>query len=135
VPQPPQPRRRQSDRDRRRWNDHSLDQLDERIDEHDAAFEDIRRRLSEQRQELIQMRVEMREEAQRNAEFRREVRDSFARNHREHQTVQTTANKIAANVEPTRMSKIKDFAGYVSALIVPFVLAYLTYVLARGGKP
>jgi multidrug resistance efflux pump len=133
VPDQPQ-RRRAADGERRRWPDSALDQQDERIDEHDKAFEDARRRLSELRRDLTDMRAEMKEEARVNAEFRREVRNSFARNFREHESVQTTANDIKRNVEPTRWSKAKDFATFISVLIVPFLLTYLTIVLAGGAR-
>jgi predicted PurR-regulated permease PerM len=63
-----------------------------------------------------------------------ESRQSFERNFTEHKQVQAKANEIAANVEPTRWSKVKDYATFISVLIVPFLLTYLTIVLVKG-KP
>jgi predicted RNase H-like nuclease (RuvC/YqgF family) len=126
VPQPPQPpHRRVTDRERRRWPDSALDQLDERIDEHDTTFEDVRRRLSELRRDLTEMRSEMREEARINAEFRREIRGNFARNFREHGEVKKTAEEIAQTVKPTRLDAAVKYATIISFLLVPILAAWV----------
>jgi ABC-type transporter Mla subunit MlaD len=135
VPDQPQPRRRISDKDRRRWSDARLNDrhqvIDRRLDKLEA-FE----RVMAQVPGLMNGIQEQLEETQKDVrEMRARMDKNFDRNFREHESVQATADEIAAQVKPTRMSKVKDFAGYVSALVVPFVLAYLTYVLARGGKP
>jgi predicted nucleic acid-binding Zn-ribbon protein len=141
VPDDPQPpRRRTSDRNYSSL-ERQIDLANKRIDDTNARVgdlgetdDDTRRRLSELRKDLTDMRADMKDEARVNAEFRREVRNSFARNFREHESVQTTANDIKRNVEPTRWSKAKDFATFISVLIVPFLLTYLTIVLAGGAR-
>jgi hypothetical protein len=128
VPQPP--RRRLTDRNASSL-ERQLDLVSERVDDLADRFAAIDRRVSEVRNDMLESR---RESNGRFDRLEEKVDDSFARNFREHHNVQTTADKIAANVEPTRWSKVKDYATFISVLIVPFLLTYLTIVLVKG-KP
>jgi exonuclease VII large subunit len=93
-----------------------------------APFPDV----LEQYMKTVDRRLDRIEKGQEK--LAEESRQSFERNFTEHKQVQAKANEIAANVEPTRWSKVKDFATFIAVLIVPFLLTYLTIVLAGGTR-
>jgi DNA repair ATPase RecN len=141
VPDQPQPRRRISDRDRRRWNDQAWDMLKEDVEDvqsEQRAIAALYRKLAplpdvlEQYMKTVDRRLDRIEKGQEK--LTEESRQSFERNFTEHKQVQAKTNEIAANVEPTRWSKVKDFATFIAVLIVPFLLTYLTIVLAGGTR-
>lgn len=118
MPADDPPRRRVSDRERRRWPDAALDQLSERVDASDDRFASLDRRMSEVRTDLAQTN-------ERLARIERTLNESFARNFREHQAVRQTTEQIAKTVAPTRWDKVKDFAAIVSTLLVPVLVAII----------
>jgi DNA repair ATPase RecN len=140
VPDQP-PRRRTTDRDRRRWNDQAWDMLKEDVEDvqsEQRAIAALYRKLAplpdvlEQYMKTVDRRLDRIEKGQEK--LTEESRQSFERNFTEHKQVQAKTNEIAANVEPTRWSKVKDFATFIAVLIVPFLLTYLTIVLAGGTR-
>jgi ABC-type transporter Mla subunit MlaD len=135
------PRRRISDRERRRWNDQAWDMLKEDVEDvqsEQRAIAALYRKLAplpdvlEQHMKTTDRRLDRLDNTLEKVLD--EQRQSFERNFTEHQQVQAKTNEIAANVEPTRWSKVKDYATFISVLIVPFLLTYLTIVLVKG-KP
>jgi DNA repair ATPase RecN len=140
VPDQP-PRRRTTDRERRRWNDQAWDMLKEDVEDvqsEQRAIAALYRKLAplpdvlEQYMKTVDRRLDRIEKGQEK--LTEESRQSFERNFTEHKQVQAKTNEIAANVEPTRWSKVKDFATFIAVLIVPFLLTYLTIVLAGGTR-
>lgn len=110
-----------ADRDRRRWNDHSLDLIKEDVDE----LKQFTRILANV-PGLMQGIQEQLEETQKDVRELREAQARlFERNFREHQRVEQTTKQIAQDVGPTRWSKAKDFATFVSVLLVPILVALI----------
>jgi uncharacterized surface protein with fasciclin (FAS1) repeats len=137
------PRRRITDRDRRRWTDKALDLLDERVGTHaedierlqvrDEELTKLRSEMTAFRREFDEWKLERRDDI---TEVRKDIRElrteqgqAFARNFREHKAVQSTADRIVKNVVPTRWDKAKDFATILSLLLMPLLVAWL----ASGG--
>lgn len=120
------PRRRISDRDRRRWPDAALDQLAERVDDSAERQAAVDRRISELRSDQLQTRREVNTRLDRIEET---LSESFERNFREHRAVQTTANQIAATVAPSRLDWALKFATILSLILTPILAAWV----ARGG--
>jgi hypothetical protein len=99
VPEP-QPRRRQTDKDRRRWNDLALDLLGQRVESHAEDIEDVKAEMravarlpaefaafrrefeewkSERRDDLIELRKSDAETRDELRELRRENREQHRR--------------------------------------------------------
>lgn len=115
------PRRRISDKDRRKWPDQALDQLSERVDDSAERLAALDRRISELRSDQLETR---REVNRRLDTIETTLSENFKRNFREHREVKNTADKIAEHVAPTRMDKAKDFALILSLLLMPILTTY-----------
>jgi ABC-type transporter Mla subunit MlaD len=131
VPDQP-PRRRITDKDRRQWSDARLTDRQGVVDRRLDTLEEFQRVMA-QVPGLMSGLQEQLEETQKDVrEMRARMDKNFDRNFAEHREVKQTADEIAKTVKPTSMSKVRDFVTYVSVLIVPFLLTYLTIVLVRG---
>jgi hypothetical protein len=132
VPDQPAPRRRITDKDRRQWSDARLNDFRDATERRFDRLEHFER-LFRDSIGLMQGVQEQLEETQKDVrEMRARMDTNFDRNFREHREVKQTADEIAKTVKPTSMSKVRDFVTYVSVLIVPFLLTYLTIILVRG---
>lgn len=142
------PRRRISDRDRRRWNDKALDLLGDRVESHAEDLEELRlelRPVSRLPQEFASFRREFDEwKSERRddvTELRKDIRELRSENRTAHKRVvrgQDPENgeqlpPPLVKVKATRLDTAKDFATIISLLIMPVLLVYLTAKL--GVKP
>jgi predicted nucleic acid-binding Zn-ribbon protein len=125
VPDQP-PRRRITDKDRRRWPDRALDQLAERLDDLADRQPALDRRISELRNDMLETR---RESNRRFDRIEERLEECFTRNFEEHANVQRTANEIKKKVAPSRLDWALKFATIVSLIMVPILAAWV----ARGG--
>jgi predicted nucleic acid-binding Zn-ribbon protein len=96
------PRRRIADRDRRRWNDHSLDQLSERVDRYATRLGDAEDQLEALRL-LPEVMRDMREDIR---DMRRRMDTRFDRADGAHERVEQKAEQI---VTQTTRNPMKDF--------------------------
>src|SRR3954451_22867592 len=98
----PAPRRRSVDQDRRRWNDHSLDQLSERVDRYAIRLGDSEDHLEALRL-LPEVVRDMREDIR---DMRRRMDARFDNADDAHERVERKAKQIA---EQTTRNPMKDF--------------------------
>lgn len=141
TPQPP--RRRISDRDRRRWNDQALDLLDERVESHAQDIEDMQRMLrdlpqlrsefSAFRREFDEWKAERRDDV---TELRTDIRELRGENRRAHKRVAygrdpETAELLPATRAALTWGAVLKVASAVSLVLGP--IAVIVAALLQGG--
>src|SRR3954464_8098000 len=115
VPEPP--RRREVDKERRRWSDSRMDDYAESVNRRLTDLEQFRYAIS--KLQGISVKVD---DLQDTVKYMGQRMDrNFDRNFSEHAEVKVTATEIAANVRPTTFGRIKDMAAIVSLLLVPIL--------------
>jgi hypothetical protein len=120
-----QPRRRISDKDRRRWSDDRLDDFREVTERRLDGLERFQRLMGQVPGLMESIRDGQERQDSDIRDLRNRIDSHFDRNFREHKSVQDTTNEIKETVTPSKLDWAVKFATIVSFLLIPILAAYV----------